>query len=82
MPVLHRAVEHEQLDMIRLLVEHGADVYLSNQGGWTPLMHAVDLEGDSHGNHDVNQPPFSQDFSFSLEPIQHSRLGKEKLQRM
>ncbi|MCK9506778.1 MAG: ankyrin repeat domain-containing protein [Porticoccaceae bacterium] len=40
-PVLHRAIMYRQLDNIKLLVEHGADVNHQDKSQTTPLMLAV-----------------------------------------
>jgi ankyrin repeat protein len=45
-PALRSAIEHEQYDVIRKLVEHGADINLPDEQGFTPLHHSVDLETD------------------------------------
>ncbi len=43
---LHTAVEHQQHDAIRLLIEAGADPdeVMDGWNGWTPLLHAMDVE--------------------------------------
>jgi hypothetical protein len=43
---LHAAVEYQQHDAIRLLIEAGADPdeVVDGWGGWTPLLHAMDVE--------------------------------------
>lgn len=40
-PVLHRAIMYRQLDNVKLLVEHGADINHQDKSGTTPLMQAV-----------------------------------------
>lgn len=37
---LHTAVEHDRIDMVLLLLRHGADVNYRNHDGWTPIMRA------------------------------------------
>ena len=44
--LLHLAVEMERSDVIRWLVDHGADVNATTTEGWTPLHHAVDIDLD------------------------------------
>ena len=39
-PFLHRAIRHESLPIVRLLVEAGADIERTNHAGWAPLTHA------------------------------------------
>src|SRR5689334_20397917 len=43
---LHAAVEYEQHDAIRLLIQAGADPdeVVDGWNGWTPLLHALDVE--------------------------------------
>lgn len=36
---LHGACYHGHLNVVKYLIEHGADYYIKNQGGETPLMH-------------------------------------------
>ncbi len=40
------AVEHEQLEIVRLLIENGANVNSADESGFTPLHLAVDIEAD------------------------------------
>ncbi len=40
------ASEHEQPEIIRLLVSRGADINLGNENGWTPLHNAIDVAID------------------------------------
>lgn len=47
LPALHCAIEQQDKNSIRLLVEYGADVNLPTENGFTPLHLAVDIEGDS-----------------------------------
>jgi len=47
--MLHFAVEHVNLPIIRALVEAGADLDARDEGGWTPLHLAVDIDGDGAG---------------------------------
>jgi hypothetical protein len=42
---LHAAIENQQFMCVRLLVERGADIECEN-GGMTPLAHAVDIACD------------------------------------
>jgi ankyrin repeat protein len=42
---LHAAIENEQFDCVRLLVERGADIE-NDDCGMTPLAHAVDIACD------------------------------------
>lgn len=44
---LMAAVEHDQVEILRLLLQQGADVNYATVTGWTALHHAVDLEVDS-----------------------------------
>lgn len=39
-PLLHRAIKQKSLDLVRLLVEAGADVERANHAGWAPLTRA------------------------------------------
>ena len=41
---LHQAVLEENVDAVRLLIEHGADVNKQDSDSWTPL-HAACAEG-------------------------------------
>ncbi|CAN5755027.1 hypothetical protein BH23PLA1_BH23PLA1_22020 [soil metagenome] len=47
MPMLHLACEHQDLEMIRALVEAGADLNLRDAFGHTPLHIAVDNDTDA-----------------------------------
>jgi len=38
---LHRASKRGLVDVVKLLLEKGANAKLANKGGWTPLHHAV-----------------------------------------
>jgi ankyrin repeat protein len=45
---LHLAVEQENIELVGMLLDAGADLELSSKGGyWTPLLHAVARVGDS-----------------------------------
>ena len=43
---LMSACEHEQPDMIRLLVARGANINHADSNGWTPLHNAIDVAID------------------------------------
>ncbi len=47
------AVEHEQIGIVRLLVENGANVNNADEGGFTPLHLAVDIEADGAYQADI-----------------------------
>ena len=42
---IHSAVAGRNHDVVRLLIEHGADLNVKQHGGWTPL-HAAAMHGD------------------------------------
>ena len=44
----HLAVEHENLPLLRELLDAGQDVKDDNGDGWTLLRHAIDVEIDGH----------------------------------
>ncbi|HBI45393.1 MAG TPA: hypothetical protein DDY78_21455 [Planctomycetales bacterium] len=46
-PPLHLAIENQRIDVIRWLLVAGADVNRNMSGGWTPLVHAIDIESDA-----------------------------------
>ncbi len=53
---LHLAVEQCDVEMARILLEHGADVNRRTEmGSWTPLVHAVEAVSDAANQ--VNRPP-------------------------
>ena len=43
MDTSHHAAESNSLDVISLLLDHGADMNVNNNNGWTPLHNAVRL---------------------------------------
>ncbi|UQN08825.1 ankyrin repeat domain-containing protein [Deinococcus sp. QL22] len=45
-PPLSAAVENAWREGVELLLAHGADINVRKYGGWTPLIHAVDVEYD------------------------------------
>ena len=45
-PPLFQAVEHGQIEEVRRLIAEGADVNCDLGGGWTPLVHAIEIESD------------------------------------
>lgn len=45
-PPMSAAIEQAWLPGLQLLLVHGGDVNVRKYGGWTPLMHAVDVEAD------------------------------------
>jgi ankyrin repeat protein len=47
MPLLHLVCEHRSHDMIRALIEQGADIHLRDPAGQTPMHVAVDGDIDS-----------------------------------
>jgi ankyrin repeat protein len=48
---LHTAIESENIDCVRLLIERGADVEHRAAGDLTPLAHAVDVAIDGADQH-------------------------------
>jgi ankyrin repeat protein len=46
-PPLHLAIEQMWIEIIRRLIQAGADVNRSVPDGWTPLVHAIDSESDA-----------------------------------
>ena len=61
-PPLHVAIEHQRVEIVRRLIAAGAMVNreLSTHGwvqgqGWTPLVHAIDIESDAawHAHHET-----------------------------
>lgn len=53
---LHLAVEQCDLEITKILLEHGADVDRRTElGSWTPLVHAVEALSDAA--HQINRPP-------------------------
>jgi ankyrin repeat protein len=47
MPPLHLAIEQMDLEITRRLIEAGANVNRDSGDGWTPLVHAIDIESDA-----------------------------------
>lgn len=45
-PPMFQAVEHGRIEEVRRLIAAGADVNCYYGGGWTPLVHAIDMESD------------------------------------
>ena len=48
---LHLAVQIQNLDLVKVLVNHGANVHLKNQKGFSPLFHAT----GTCANHEIAQ---------------------------
>ena len=44
---LHVAGKTGRRNIMKLLLDHGADPSVLDHGGWTPMRHAMDLDGDS-----------------------------------
>jgi ankyrin repeat protein len=55
--LLHLAVEQDDIDGVRLLLQHGADVNAGDMNGVTPLHHAVDFEADTAHQTGRSRPP-------------------------
>lgn len=45
-PPIHVAIEQEWLPIVRRLIEAGALINRDLREGWTPLVHAIDIESD------------------------------------
>lgn len=45
-PPIHLAIEQEWLPIVRRLIEAGAQINRDLREGWTPLVHAIDIESD------------------------------------
>jgi ankyrin repeat protein len=41
------AIEQRWIEIARCLIEAGADVNQERDTGWTPLVHAIDIESDA-----------------------------------
>jgi ankyrin repeat protein len=48
---IHLAIEQQHLGILRLLIRAGADIHLDLGDGWTPLVHAIDIESDAAWQH-------------------------------
>jgi len=46
---LHHLVEMRLVESVGWLLERGADPNTRDASGWTPLLHAIDVEGDCGG---------------------------------
>lgn len=46
-PPLFGAIEHRRIGEVRQLIAEGADVNCDVGAGWTPLVHAIDMESDT-----------------------------------
>lgn len=46
-PPLFQALEHQRIEIARRLIAAGADVNCDVGRGWTPLVHAIDVESDA-----------------------------------
>lgn len=46
-PPLHLAIEQQFLEIARCLIEAGAVLDRPSKGGWTPLVHAIEIESDA-----------------------------------
>ncbi len=46
-PPLHLAIEQQWVEIVRRLIQAGAEVNRELRDGWTPLAHAIDIESDS-----------------------------------
>ena len=44
---LHLAIEQRWIEIVRRLVEAGASINTNSEDGWTPLVHAIDIESDA-----------------------------------
>ncbi len=45
-PPIHLAIEQEWLPIVRRLIDAGALINRDLRDGWTPLVHAIDIESD------------------------------------
>jgi ankyrin repeat protein len=54
-PPLHLAIEQQWIEIVRCLIDAGAEINQSLEGGWTPLVHAIDIESDAawQANHET-----------------------------
>jgi ankyrin repeat protein len=48
-PPLHLAIEQQWIEIVRRLIDAGAEINRALEGGWTPLVHAIDIESDAAG---------------------------------
>ena len=46
-PPLHLAIEQQQVEIVRRLLAAGASINHDLGAGWTPLVHALDIESDA-----------------------------------
>jgi ankyrin repeat protein len=46
-PAIHVAIEHQRIEMVRRLIAAGAFLNRDFGQGWTPLVHAIDIESDA-----------------------------------
>ncbi len=65
-------------EIVRLLVEAGADLDLQDHNGWTPLMHAVDgaIDGAVQGNTSINWLPVQVVLSLGANHLQGDHAGR------
>lgn len=45
-PPLHLAIEQQWIEIVRHLIKAGAEINRDLGDGWTPLVHAIDVESD------------------------------------
>ncbi|MBL8796288.1 MAG: ankyrin repeat domain-containing protein, partial [Planctomycetia bacterium] len=46
-PPIHLAIEQQWMPIVRRLIEAGADIHKELSDGWSPLVHAIDIESDA-----------------------------------